>query len=78
MEGKLRAVLFPNLIHRAGKKYISVCSSGRNGKGGKFLLNRIMYLRFLSRGVVQFLRLFLFIIRDQVGLFKQSRWMVIW
>lgn len=78
MEGKLRAVLFPNLIHRAGKKYISVYSSGMGGKGGKFLLNRIMYLRFLSRGVVQFLRLFLFIIRDQVGLFKQSRWMVIW
>ena len=78
MEGKLRAVLFPNLIHRAGKKYISVYSGGMGGKGGKFLLNRIMYLRFLSRGVVQFLRLFLFIIRDQVGLFKQSRWMVIW
>ena len=55
MEGKLRAVLFPNSIHRAGKKYISVCSSGRSGKGGKFLLNRIMYLRFLSRGVIQFL-----------------------
>lgn len=78
MEGKLRAVLFPNLIHRAGKKYISVYSSGMGGKGGKFLLNRIMYLRFLSRGVLKFLRLFLFIIRDQVGLFKQSRWMVIW
>lgn len=59
MEGKLRAVLFPNLIHRAGKKYISVYSSGMGGKGGKYLLNRIMYLRFLSRGVVQFLRLFL-------------------
>ena len=36
MEGKLRAVLFPNLIHRAGKKYISVCSSGMGEKGGNF------------------------------------------
>lgn len=38
MEGKLRAVLFPNLIHRASKKYISVLLKWNGWERWKILI----------------------------------------